>query len=138
MGALKLSARLWTLYIAHIAVFIIVCGVVAAAVTRTQNPLYLEAINIQPFFNDTFDAVVNALTLRYQPNYLDILPLYIVLLGLFPLVYFAVRISPLEALGLSLVIWQVAICWASISRVPARRAGSSTPSPGRSPSSSAW
>ena len=39
IGMLKLGARLWTLYIAHIAVFIIVCGVIAAAVTHTQNPL---------------------------------------------------------------------------------------------------
>ena len=50
VGALKIGARLWTLYIAHLALFIVVCGVVAAAVTRTQNPLYIEAINIQPFF----------------------------------------------------------------------------------------
>lgn len=109
VGALKLSSRLWTLYIAHIAVFIIVCGVVAAAVTRTQNPLYVEAINIQPFFNDTFEAVINALTLRYQPNFLDILPLYIVLLALFPLLYLGVRISPAATLAVSLLVWQGAV-----------------------------
>jgi hypothetical protein len=109
IGTLKLWARLRTLYIAHIAVFIIVCGVVAAAVTRTQNPLYLEAINIQPFFNDTFAAVINVLTLRYQPYYLDILPLYIVLLAVFPVLYFGVRISPAATLAVSLVIWQVAL-----------------------------
>lgn len=109
VGALKLSSRVWTLYIAHIAVFIIVCGVVAAAVTRTQNPLYVEAINIQPFFNDTFEAVINALTLRYQPHFLDILPLYIVLLALFPLLYAGVRISPLGTLLVSLAAWQGAV-----------------------------
>jgi hypothetical protein len=109
IGTLKLWARLWTLYIAHIAVFVIVCGVVAAAVTRTQNPLYLEAINIQPFFNDTFEAVINALTLRYQPYYLDILPLYIVLLAMFPALYCGVRISPAATLAVSLAIWQVAL-----------------------------
>ncbi|WP_181301128.1 OpgC domain-containing protein [Bosea sp. 124] len=109
VGALKIGARVWTLYIAHIAVFIIVCGVVAAAVTRTQNPLYVEAINIQPFFRDTFDALVDALTLRYQPSYLDILPLYIVLLALFPLIFLAVRISPAGALVVSLAVWQAAL-----------------------------
>lgn len=109
VGTLKLGARLWTLYIAHIALFIIVCGVVAAAVTRTQNPLYVEAINIQPFFSDTFAALVDVLLLRYQPSYLDILPLYIVLLGLFPMIYLAVRISPLGALLASLAVWQGAL-----------------------------
>jgi hypothetical protein len=109
VGALKIAARLWTLYIAHIAVFIIVCGVVAAAVTRTQNPLYVEAINIQPFFSDTFAALVEALTLSYQPYYLDILPLYIVLLALFPAIYYGVRVSPLATLVASLAIWQSAL-----------------------------
>jgi hypothetical protein len=109
IAALKLGARLWTLYIAHIAVFIIVCGVIAVAVTRTQNPLYIELINVQPFFRDTPEALVGALTLTYQPSYLDILPLYIVLLGLFPAVYYAVRFSPLLALVVSLAIWQAAL-----------------------------
>ncbi|PZU90871.1 MAG: hypothetical protein DI527_13760 [Chelatococcus sp.] len=109
VAALRIGARIGTLYIAHISVFIIVCGVVAAAVTRTQNPLYVEAINIQPFFNDTFEALVDALTLRYQPSYLDILPLYIVLLALFPAIYHAVRVSPLATLVVSLAIWQLAL-----------------------------
>lgn len=109
IAALKLGARLWTLYIAHIAVFIIVCGVIAAAVTRTQNPLYIELINVQPFFRDTVEALLGALTLTYQPSYLDILPLYIVLLALFPVVYYAVRFSPLLSLMVSLAIWQAAL-----------------------------
>jgi hypothetical protein len=109
IGALRIGGRIWTLYIAHIAVFVIVCGVVARAVTRTQNPLYIEAINIQPFFNDTLSALVDALTLTYQPHYLDILPLYIVLLAAFPLIYRAVRISPALTLLASVAVWQVAV-----------------------------
>lgn len=109
VAGLKIGARLWTLYIAHIAVFILVCGVIATAVTRTQNPLYLEAINIQPFFNDTFEALVDVLTLRYQPYYLDVLPLYIMLLALFPAIYCGVRISPAATLAVSLAIWQGAV-----------------------------
>lgn len=111
IAALKLGARLWTLYIAHIAVFIIVCGVIAAAVTRTQNPLYIELINVQPFFRDTIEALLGALTLTYQPSYLDILPLYIVLLALFPAIYYAVRVSPLLALAISVAIWQGALAF---------------------------
>ncbi|KPH75549.1 hypothetical protein AE618_24595 [Bosea vaviloviae] len=122
VGAARLAARIWTLYIAHIAMFIIVCGVVAAAVTRTQNPLYVEAINIQPVFSDTFEALVDALTLRYQPSYLDILPLYIVLLALFPAIYFAVRISPAGALLVSLSIWQAAI-WSGVNLPNVHAAG---------------
>ncbi len=111
VAALKLGARLWTLYIAHMAVFILVCGVIAVAVTRTQNPLYIEAINIQPFFRDTVDALIGALTLTYQPSYLDILPLYIVLLALFPPIYYGVRFSPALTLACSLLVWQAALAF---------------------------
>ena len=111
VGLLKLGGRLWTLYIAHLAVFILVCGLVAAAVTRTQNPLYVEAINIQPFFNDTFDALIDALMLTYQPNFLDILPLYIVLLTAFPAIYLAARRSPLLTVAASLALWQAALAF---------------------------
>ncbi|CAN7183963.1 OpgC domain-containing protein [Bosea sp. LjRoot90] len=106
VGSLKVGARIWTLYIAHLALFVLVCGIVATAVVRTQNALYVEAINIQPFFSDTQAAIVNALGLVYQPYYLDILPLYIVLLALFPLIYVAARTSPLATLLVSFAIWQ--------------------------------
>jgi hypothetical protein len=109
VGAVKVAARIWNLYIAHLALFIIVCGVVAAAVTRTQNPLYIEAINIQPFFNDTLTALGAMLTLTYQPNFLDILPLYIVLLALFPLIYLGMRANPVLTLAASAAIWQGAL-----------------------------
>jgi hypothetical protein len=109
VGAVKVAARIWNLYIAHLALFIIVCGVVATAVTRTQNPLYIEAINIQPFFNDTLTALGAMLTLTYQPNFLDILPLYIVLLALFPLIYLGMRANPVLTLAASAAIWQGAL-----------------------------
>lgn len=106
VGSLKVGARIWTLYIAHLALFVLVCGIIATAIVRTQNSLYMEAINVQPFFSDTPAAIVNALVLTYQPYYLDILPLYIVLLALFPLIYVAARTSPLPTLLLSLAVWQ--------------------------------
>lgn len=109
VGALKVGARIWTLYVAHIALFLLVCGIVATAIVRTQNSLYLETINIAPFFSDTATALLGALGLTYQPSYLDILPLYIVLLALFPLIYAAARMSPLLTLCLSVTLWQGAV-----------------------------
>lgn len=108
VGSLKVGARIWTLYVAHLALFVLVCGVVATAIARTQNSLYMEWINVLPFFSDTVEAVINALQLSYQPDYLNILPLYIVLLAAFPLAYLAVRTSPLATLLASLALWQAA------------------------------
>lgn len=105
-GWMKILARLRTLYVAHIAVFLLVCGIVATAVTRTQNPLYIEAINIQPLFADLKQGLLGALSLSYQPYFLDILPLYIVLLAVLPVLYLGVRISPALTLAASALLWQ--------------------------------
>jgi hypothetical protein len=45
------------------------------------------------------------LTLRLMPAYLDILPLYVVLLALFPLIYYAIRRSLPATVLLSAAIW---------------------------------
>ena len=47
----------------------------------------------------------HSLTLQAQPSAMNILPLYIVLLALFPLIYGLIRISPLLALATSGALW---------------------------------
>ncbi len=47
----------------------------------------------------------HGLTLRAQPASLNILPLYIVLLGLFPLIYGLIRLGPVFALAASGALW---------------------------------
>ncbi|TWH75797.1 hypothetical protein LX59_01307 [Azomonas agilis] len=111
VGVLRIVARVWTLYVAHLMVFLIACGVIFFAISKTQNPLYVEVINIQPFLIDPVSALLDVLTLVYQPSFLNIIPLYIVLLAVFPLVYWLVRIHPIFGLLVSLSIWQAAVHW---------------------------
>lgn len=106
VGLLSLLSRIWTLYVAHLLLFLIVCGVVFFAVVHTQNPLYVELINIQPFLSDPVNALLDVLRLTYQPTFLNILPLYMVLLALFPLLYGLARWHPLVALVASVCLWQ--------------------------------
>ncbi len=51
------------------------------------------------------DTLRHGLTLQAQPPGLNILPLYIILLGLFPLIYGLIRIGPAVALLASGVLW---------------------------------
>ncbi|KQP28913.1 MULTISPECIES: OpgC domain-containing protein [unclassified Methylobacterium] len=53
-------------------------------------------------------GAVRGLMLNALPNYLDILPLYILLLGLFPLIYAGLRRTLWGTLGLSGLIWLAA------------------------------
>jgi hypothetical protein len=52
-------------------------------------------------------SVKLGLTLRLLPTYLDILPLYVVLLAIFPVIYYAMRRSLVAALLASAALWLV-------------------------------
>lgn len=104
-GSLPIGRRVATLYLVQALLFVVVCGLVVAAMHRFDNPLYAEAINIWPVLHDPVNALREAAMLRYQPYYLDILPLYILLLASFPLVYVTARRSPALAMALSLGLW---------------------------------
>lgn len=79
-----LYARAAKLYSSHLILFLLVASFVAYVSIRSQNPVYFEIVNIVAFFNDPAASIVGAVTLTFQPNFLDILPLYVVLLCAFP------------------------------------------------------
>lgn len=108
-GTLKVLARVWQLYVGHIVLFFVVSGVIAWAVWAFDNPLYIEYVNILPLFDQAATAIGLALTLTYQPFYLDILPLYIVLMACFPLLLLVLRVSPALLLVASLLLWAIAL-----------------------------
>ncbi len=78
--------RVWQLYVAHIFLFVIFTAEVSYAILVVQNPLYTEEMGVADFLQEPHLAIIRALFLALQPMYLDILPLYIVLLATFPLV----------------------------------------------------
>ena len=85
-GSMRVGLRIWQLYWAHIAVFVLI---VATNVVFDRwsggGTSYIEGMNLKPVFGPhAGDAVVGLLTLTYVPNYFDILPMYMVLLALIP------------------------------------------------------
>ena len=53
--------------------------------TSFENPLYAEEMNILDFLKQPDQTIVQALLLKFKPANMDVLPLYIVLLPVFPL-----------------------------------------------------
>jgi hypothetical protein len=108
-GALFATAqvyrRVWQLYVAHIFLFVIFTAEVSYAEVALNNPMYSEELHVADFLVRPHIAIIQALLLRFQPTFLDILPLYIVLLGLFPLVLLALERGPLWALLPSAVLY---------------------------------
>ncbi|MGH1361058.1 MAG: OpgC family protein [Burkholderiaceae bacterium] len=99
--------RVWQLYIAHILLFIIYIAQISWIAERYNNPVLLDALNVNRFLLSPGQSLVEALTLQYRPVNLDILPLYMALLLFFPVVLWLIERSPLLALGGSLTLYGV-------------------------------
>ena len=101
----KIYHRVWRLYVAHIFLSVIFTAVVSYTATRWNIPSYYEEMRLAEFLSAPHVAVVQAMMLRFQPMFLDILPLYIILLFCFPFILFlTVRWSWL-ALALSFALY---------------------------------
>jgi hypothetical protein len=97
--------RAWTLYIAHIFLFVVFAAQVGYSATALDRNDYLDEIHLDAMGGAPYRAMLEALTLHFQPAYLNILPLYVALLLMFALVLPLLRWPPLlAALSLGLYL----------------------------------
>jgi hypothetical protein len=99
--------RAWQLYVAHIFLFMIFIAEVSYIVTTFKNPMYNEEMRVADFLEEPHIAIVKALTLQFQPTFLDILPLYILLLVILPIILIGLRLHPVIVLCVSLLLYVI-------------------------------
>ena len=104
-GSLAVFARLRRLYAVHLAVFAVVTAVTVFAAYRFGDPMYLEQMMLDSFVSEPTAALLHVVTLTYQPAYLDILPLYIVLLAFVPAILLLFRLHAFAPLALSVAVF---------------------------------
>jgi hypothetical protein len=100
-GVRRVLARCLRLYVVQVGLLL----TTLAIVHQWRAHLGLEPQTIDAFFERPLAAIGHALALHALPASLDILPLYIVLLGAFPLIYAGVRFLPWATLLLSAALW---------------------------------
>jgi hypothetical protein len=105
IAAVRIYHRVWQLYVAHIFLFMIFMATMAYTAGVLNTSLYAEEFGAANFLNEPGLAVVKALTLQFQPAFMDILPLYIVLLAVLPLVVAGYRSWPSVVLFVSMSVW---------------------------------
>ena len=108
IASAKVFHRVWQLYVAHIFIFLIFAALVSYNTLAFQNPASGKKLHVAKFFAEPHIAVIRALELRFQPTFLDILPLYIVLLAGFPLVLLLLRQHVLTAVVVSFAVYLAA------------------------------
>ncbi len=103
----RILGRAWQLYVAHIFLFVMFIAEVSYTVTTFNNPMYNDEMRVGDFLNEPHIAIVKALLLEFQPTFLDILPLYILLLVIFPVVLLGLRLWPLIVLLPSFLLYLI-------------------------------
>jgi hypothetical protein len=92
--------RAWTLYVAHIFLFVLFSAQVSYSATALNRLAYLEESRLDVLGDDPYRSILEAVFLRFQPSLLNILPLYVVLLVLFAATIWLLR-WPKVLLGVS-------------------------------------
>ncbi|WBV42128.1 OpgC domain-containing protein [Pseudoroseomonas cervicalis] len=102
----RLLGRLGLLYAAHLG---LIALALALALLPPARPDFAARLGLAPLLADPAGLALPVLGLGLQPHYLDILPLYLVLLALLPLLLWAAArraLAPL--LGASAALWLAA------------------------------
>src|SRR5215510_1897624 len=107
-AAMRIYHRVWQLYVAHVFLFMQFMATTAYLVDTFNNAIYAEELRAADFLKEPGVAVIKALTLQFQPEFMDILPLYIVLLAVLPLVLIGFRLWPAGVLAACFGLWGAA------------------------------
>jgi hypothetical protein len=109
MGSLRIAHRIWQVYWVHIGVFFVTLVLMLALNATGVFPRdEVGTLNLYPFLNNTGPNLIGLFTLTYVPNYFDILPMYLVILGLIPVMMALARVDARLAVVASLALWVAA------------------------------
>ncbi len=106
-GAARILGRAWQLYVAHVFLFVLFTAEVSYTVATFNNPMYNDEMGVADFLEQPHVAIVKALLLEFQPTFLAILPLYIILLVVFPPVLLGLQLRPMLMLFPSCLLYVV-------------------------------
>ena len=105
----RLYGRALTLYAAHMTIVMLAIAMLAIAYRVLDNPLLLEWHNAASVFFDPVNTHIGLALLSHQLGYFDILPLYVVLMLLAPIIAIIHRVAPAALLPLSLAVYLAAL-----------------------------
>src|SRR6266853_3173785 len=107
VGATRLTKRVWQLYVAHVVLFVIYIAAIGYLALRFGDSEIINEFNVAGLVDHATETLRQGLILRFKPVNLDVLPLYIVLMGLFPPVLWMMLRQPNWTMLASIVLWLV-------------------------------
>jgi hypothetical protein len=108
-GCVKAVANRWSkIYVAHLVLLAALCAGAIIASSHLSGADYMAFLRLDWLRENPRDALISAVTLSYLPKYLDILPLYLVLMALAPFLLALIRRDWRLALGVSALVYLAA------------------------------
>lgn len=104
----QIARRIGTLYVAHLSSVAVGFAVYAAASIWLNRPELLVPDERRWIIDETVKSLAGIGALTYQTGNFNILPMYIGMLALLPLIMLAARVSLWLALGGSFAVWLIA------------------------------
>lgn len=96
------------IYLAHLLLIAVLASVMLWVARRFSGADYIDSLKLQWLVENPARAIVATLTLRYLPRLMDILPLYILLLTIAPVLVVIIRRDYRIALAISATIYLLA------------------------------
>jgi hypothetical protein len=104
----KILRRAWVLYVVHIFLLAMLMGIVFFANSHVETRDLVEEMGMHHFIASPQQALIDELLLRFKPNLMDPLPLYIVLLAGLPMVLPLLVRKPWAVVAMSLTVYLLA------------------------------
>jgi hypothetical protein len=100
-GLSRIAQRWLSLYACQIALL----SATLAVVFIWSRAYSMEPKIVRPILDDPLSGILHGLILHATPTYLDILPLYLALFALFPVIYFGLYWNRWLMIGASAALW---------------------------------
>ena len=105
-GTGRVAYRIWQIYWAQIGLFLVMLALCYLGSTVIEDRDYIAQLNLSPFVREPARGVFHLLGLNYVPNLFDMLPMYMIVLALIPLVVLAHHLGGrVAAFGLIIILY---------------------------------
>jgi hypothetical protein len=108
IGSTRLIKRAWQIHVAHIILFVMYIAEIGYLSQRYNDPNLENEFNVAGFMHNPAETLYQGLILAFKPVNMDVLPLYILLMVVFPPVLWAMLRRPDMTLGASFLLYLAA------------------------------
>jgi hypothetical protein len=108
IGATRVWKRVGQIYVAQLLLFLFYTATIHHVAHGFDLPGLMDDFNVAHLLNRPGELLAQALTLRFKPVNLDVLPLYIVLMAAFPFVLWLMLYRPDAVMLASLALYAAA------------------------------